>query len=183
MQCRGQEGREELVRWREITRKMRIAFHGDGIISQFEGYETLEGFDWEGYRQPYGDSHRLDRILGAEGDTPDRYKVSKQADVLMLFYLFSSDELGALCAQLRYPFAYETIPNNVDYYLGRTSHSSTLSRIVHSLGAGAIRSRPLMAPLHRGPGERRQRQAGRHHARGHSFGRDGGYRRSRTTLL
>ncbi len=30
---------------------------------------------------------RLDRILKAEGDSPNKYKVSKQADVLMLFYL------------------------------------------------------------------------------------------------
>ena len=123
---------EELVRWREITCKMRIGFHDGGIISQFEGYEALEEFDWEGYGQRYGDIQRLDRILEVEGDTPNRYKVSKQADVLMLFYLFSSEELSALFHQLGYPFAYETIPTNVDYYLRRTSHGSTLSRMVHS---------------------------------------------------
>jgi alpha,alpha-trehalase len=123
---------EELVRWREITCKMRIGFHDGGIISQFEGYEALEEFDWEGYGQRYGDIQRLDRILEAEEDTPNRYKLSKQADVLMLFYLFSADELSALFKQLGYPFASETIPNNVDYYLRRTSHGSTLSRIVHS---------------------------------------------------
>jgi alpha,alpha-trehalase len=98
--CRALDLREEeLVRWHEITRKMRIGFHGDGIISQFEGYEALEEFDWEGYRQKYGDIQRLDRILEAEEDTPNRYKVSKQADVLMLFYLFSADELGTLFKQ------------------------------------------------------------------------------------
>jgi trehalose/maltose hydrolase-like predicted phosphorylase len=70
-----------------------VPFHDDGIISQFEGYDELEEFDWDGYREKYGDIHRLDRILEAEGDTPNRYKVSKQADVLMLFYLFSADEL------------------------------------------------------------------------------------------
>jgi alpha,alpha-trehalase len=123
---------EELVRWREITCKMRIGFHDGDIISQFEGYEALEEFDWEGYGQRYGDIQRLDRILEAEEDTPNRYKISKQADVLMLFYLFSADELSALFKQLGYPFASETIPNNVDYYLRRTSHGSTLSRIVHS---------------------------------------------------
>lgn len=37
----------------------------------------------EGYREKYGDIQRLDRIIEAEGDTPNRYKVSKQADVLM----------------------------------------------------------------------------------------------------
>jgi trehalose/maltose hydrolase-like predicted phosphorylase len=26
-------------------------FHGDGIISQFEGYDELEELDWEGYRE------------------------------------------------------------------------------------------------------------------------------------
>jgi alpha,alpha-trehalase len=31
--------REELERWEEISHKMRIAFHDDGIISQFEGYD------------------------------------------------------------------------------------------------------------------------------------------------
>ena len=31
--------------------------------------ERLEEFDWEGYRAKYGNIQRLDRILGAEGDT------------------------------------------------------------------------------------------------------------------
>ena len=33
-------GRDELARWEEISRKLVIPFHGDGIISQFEGYGT-----------------------------------------------------------------------------------------------------------------------------------------------
>jgi beta-phosphoglucomutase family hydrolase len=123
---------DEIERWEEISRKMRIVFHDDGIISQFEGYDRLEEFDWEGYRQKYGDIQRLDRILEAEGDTPNRYKASKQADVVMLFYLFSADELRDLFERLGYPFEYETIPKNVSYYLQRTSHGSTLSRVVHS---------------------------------------------------
>lgn len=123
---------DELGRWADITRKMRLVFHNDGVISQFEGYETLEEFDWRGYREQYDDIHRLDRILENEGDTPNRYKVSKQADVLMLFYLFSSEELGSLITQLGYPFAYETIPKTVEYYAQRTAHGSTLSRLVHS---------------------------------------------------
>jgi alpha,alpha-trehalase len=124
--------REELQRWENISRKMRVVFHGDGIISQFEGYDQLEEFDWEGYRKRYGNIQRLDRILEAEGDTPNRYKVSKQADVLMLFYLLSADELREIFHRLNYPFEYETIPRNIDYYLERTSHGSTLSRVVHA---------------------------------------------------
>lgn len=125
-------GEEEKERWQDISGKMRVVFHDDGIISQFEGYEELEEFDWEGYEEKYGNIQRLDRILEAEGNTPNRYKVSKQADVLMLFYLFSAEELGELFEKLGYPFEYETIPKNINYYLERTSHGSTLSWLVHS---------------------------------------------------
>ncbi len=123
---------KELALWRNITHKMRVVFHDDGIISQFEGYDELDEFDWNGYRKKHEDIQRLDRILEAEEDTPNRYKASKQADVLMLFYLFSSEELRRIFERLGYPFDYETIPKNIDYYTKRTSHGSTLSRVVHS---------------------------------------------------
>lgn len=122
---------DELETWEEISRTMRVVFHGDGIISQFEGYDALAEFDWEGYRKRYGDIQRLDRILEAENDSPNHYKASKQADVLMLFYLLSAEELSEIFNDLGYPFQYETIPQNVEYYLKRTSHGSTLSRVVH----------------------------------------------------
>ena len=125
-------GEEETTLWKDITNKMRVVFHDDGIISQFEGYDRLEEFDWEGYRKKYNDIQRLDRILEAEDNTPNRYKASKQADVLMLFYLFSSEELRPLFNRLGYSFEYETIPKNIEYYMKRTSHGSTLSRVVHS---------------------------------------------------
>jgi len=125
--------REEVERWEDVSRKMFVPFHGDDIISQFEGYEDLEEFDWETYRERYGVVMRLDRILEAEDDTPNRYKASKQADVLMLFYLISATELDELFERLGYGFRSETdIPKNVDYYLQRTSHGSTLSALVHS---------------------------------------------------
>jgi alpha,alpha-trehalase len=125
-------GQVELERWRDISQKMFLPFHEDGIISQFQGYDELEEFDWEGYREKYGDIQRLDRILEAEGDTPNRYKVSKQADVLMLFYLFSLQQLSQLFEQLGYTFTKETINKNVAYYLDRTSNGATLSRVVSS---------------------------------------------------
>jgi alpha,alpha-trehalase len=123
---------EEIALWHEISRRMRIVFHGKGIISQFEGYGQLEEFDWQKYRSKYGNIQRLDRILEQEGDTPNRYKLSKQADVLMLFYLFSSEELEWLFKRLGYEFDQNIIPRNIDYYLERTSHGSTLSSVVHS---------------------------------------------------
>ncbi|WNG32385.1 glycoside hydrolase family 65 protein [Archangium violaceum] len=122
----------ELAHWDDVSRKMRLVFHEDGVLSQFEGYEQLEEFDWEVYRKRYADIHRLDRILEAEGDTPNRYKLSKQADVLMLFYLFSAEEMRELFERLGYPFDAGMIPRTVEYYLQRTSHGSTLSGVVHS---------------------------------------------------
>jgi alpha,alpha-trehalase len=125
--------RRELARWDRISRSLVVPFHRDGIISQFEGYEDLEEFDWVGYAERYGDIQRLDRILEAEGDSTNRYKVSKQADVLMLFYLLSPEELSRIFDRLGYEFDPRTdIRRNIDYYLQRTSHGSTLSRIVHS---------------------------------------------------
>jgi alpha,alpha-trehalase len=122
----------EIERWTDISHKMRLVFHADGVLSQFEGYDALEELDWETYRQRHGDVLRLDRILEAEDDTPNRYKVSKQADVLMLFYLFSAEELERIFQRLGYPFDPSLIPRTVDYYLARTSHGSTLSQVVHS---------------------------------------------------
>ena len=122
----------ETDRWDEISRRMFVPFHDGGIISAFEGYERLPELDWEEYRARYGDIHRLDRILEAEGDSTNRYKVSKQADVLMLFFLLSAEQLVELFDRLEYAFDPATIPANIDYYLERTSHGSTLSRVVDS---------------------------------------------------
>ena len=62
----------------------------------------------------------------------NNYKASKQADVLMLFYLLSADELYELFDRLGYPFAPDQIPKTVEYYQSRTSHGSTLSAVVHA---------------------------------------------------
>ncbi|MER7014460.1 glycosyl hydrolase family 65 protein [Saccharopolyspora sp. NPDC000359] len=122
----------EVDRWRRIAQRMFVPFHGDGIISQFEGYDQLDELDWDGYRHRYGDIQRLDRILEAEGDDPNRYQASKQADVLMLFYLLPADELTEVLGDLGYPVADDAIPRNIRYYLQRTSHGSTLSAVVHA---------------------------------------------------
>jgi trehalose/maltose hydrolase-like predicted phosphorylase len=122
----------ELDRWDHVSRKLRLPWLTDGILAQFEGYEKLEEFNWTDYIERYGDIARLDRILEAEGDSTNRYKVSKQADVLMLFYLLSADELYELLDRLGYPWDRALIPRTIDYYLRRTSHGSTLSRLVHS---------------------------------------------------
>ena len=121
----------EIDRWRDITAHMFVPFH-DQVISQFEGYADLPELNWEEYRRRYSDIQRLDRILEAEGDDVNCYKASKQADVMMLFYLLSSDELRYILDGLGYEFAGDAIPRTIDYYMARTSHGSTLSGVVHS---------------------------------------------------
>jgi trehalose/maltose hydrolase-like predicted phosphorylase len=125
-------GEDELGRWDDMSLKMFVPFHGDGIISQFEGYEDLEELDWDAYRAKYGNIQRLDRILRAEGDDPDRYKLAKQADTVMLFFLFPEDELRGLFERLGYNYTPETARKNIEYYDARTSHGSTLSFIAHA---------------------------------------------------
>ncbi|MEH0548469.1 glycosyl hydrolase family 65 protein [Streptomyces sp. B21-105] len=120
----------ELAQWEDVSRTLHVPFH-DGVVSQFEGYGDLAELDWEGYRERYGDIRRLDRILEAEGDTVNHYKASKQADVLMLGFLFSPAELRALFERLGHPLDEDTWSRTVDHYLVRTSHGSTLSGLVH----------------------------------------------------
>ena len=110
MESLGIHGRE-LDQWDDVSRRMYVPFHsasnsampGDEVISQFEGYGDL-GPRLARLPQRYGNIQRLDRILEAENDSVNRYKASKQADVLMLFYLLSSDELRELMARMGYRF-------------------------------------------------------------------------------
>ena len=48
---------DEIRRWQEISRKMFVPFHGDGIISQFEGYDDLQDLDWDGSPLPQARQH------------------------------------------------------------------------------------------------------------------------------
>ncbi|MFE5587742.1 glycoside hydrolase family 65 protein [Kitasatospora sp. NPDC056531] len=121
----------ELDRWQEVERHLHVPFHG-GVLSQFDGYERLDELDWAAYRRRYPDLRRLDRILEAEGDTVNRYKASKQADTLMLWFLFSAHEVRDLLRRLGHPTGHELLRRTTDYYLRRTVHGSTLSSVVHA---------------------------------------------------
>ncbi len=123
---------QEIETWKEMGRKMYVPFLADGVISQFEGWEDLEELDWGAYRRKYGNIQRLDRILRAEGKEPDRYKLSKQADTVLLFYLFRQDELKQIFERLGYTYTPETLHKTVAYYDARTSHGSTLSFVAYA---------------------------------------------------
>lgn len=121
---------ERLDYWEDVSRRMYVPFH-HGVVSQFDGYESLAELDWDGYRARYTDIRRLDRILESEGDSVNRYQASKQADTLMLGQLFRPAELQKLFARLGYRLDDEVWRATVAYYLRRTSHGSTLSSLVH----------------------------------------------------
>jgi trehalose/maltose hydrolase-like predicted phosphorylase len=123
---------EEMERWEKITRQMYVPFIKDGIIEQFEGFTNLQDLDWQRYHEKYGEVLRLDRILESENDDVNNYKAAKQADVLMLFYLLSIEELESIFSKLGYEFNQDALNKNIDYYDKVTSHGSTLSKLVHS---------------------------------------------------
>jgi trehalose-phosphatase len=123
---------DEIRAWEDMSRRMFVPFNEDGVMSQFEGYDELEELDWDGYRARYGNIQRLDRILRAEGDDPNRYKLAKQADTLMLFFLFTDEQLRHIIERLGYEFRPDSRRRTIDYYDRRTSHGSTLSYLVHA---------------------------------------------------
>ena len=125
---------EDLGRWDNISSNMFIPFIQQGkVIEQYEGFDKLKELDWEKYRSQYGENIRLDRILESEGDNVADYKAVKQPDVLMLFYLFSAEEITAILERMGYTFdPKEQIPLNISYYQDITSNGSTLGKVVHS---------------------------------------------------
>ena len=58
--------------------------------------------------------------------------LAKQADTVMLFYLFSDEQLRHLFEGLGYEYGPDTARENIAYYDARTSHGSTLSFITHA---------------------------------------------------
>ena len=121
-----------LERFEDISRRMYIPFR-DGVVEIFQGYGDLPELDWEGLRARHGDIRRADRVLESEGDTPNRYQVTKQAGgITMLSYLLSNEEIIDIIQGLGYDCDQETLDRSIDYYLPRTSHGSTLSAVVHA---------------------------------------------------
>jgi trehalose/maltose hydrolase-like predicted phosphorylase len=122
----------EIGAWEHLSRRMFVPFHDDGVISQFDGYGALRELDWEHYRRTYGMIERLDLILEAEGDSANHYRLAKQADVLMLLYVLGEDQLIRFLDRMGYAVSPAQMAATVDFYLARTAHGSTLSRVAHA---------------------------------------------------
>lgn len=123
---------ENLATMKKIQKLLTIEVNDEGIIAQYEGYFDLKEIDWAAAKEKYGNIYRMDRILKADGKSPDDYKVSKQADTLMLFYNLNKGKIDEILADLGYDLPSDYLEKNLLYYLNRTSHGSTLSRIVHA---------------------------------------------------
>ncbi len=123
---------EEITYWNDIRRKLRLVISDGGIIAQYDGYFELKELDWAYYRKKYGNIHRMDRLLKAEGKSADDYKVAKQADMLMTFYNLDKEQVDRILEEMGYKLPGDYLEKNLRYYLARTSHGSTLSRVVHA---------------------------------------------------
>lgn len=113
-----------------MRHQMKLSISSEGIIEQYEGFFSLKSLDFQAYKTKYGDIHRIDRLLKAEGQSPDEFQVIKQADLLMLLYNFGARQTETLVTQLGYTLPSDWLAKNTAYYLARTTHGSTTSRPV-----------------------------------------------------
>lgn len=140
---------QELLLWDDISKKLNLIISEDGIIAQFDGYFDLKELDWDAYREKYTNIYRMDRILKSEGKSPDDYKVAKQADTLMTFYNLPEEEVNKILTRLGYSLPEDYLSRNLHYYLKRTSHGSSLSRVVHGQLAQIINDETLSWQLYK----------------------------------
>lgn len=122
----------EIQKWGEIRKNLNVIVK-NGIIIQFENFDKLKEVNWKHYMKKYGDIRRMDRILKSENKSPNSYKLLKQADTLMIFYLLDFKEaievLRDLGIRIKNPRSFTD--RNFHYYLPITTHGSTLSRFIH----------------------------------------------------
>ena len=133
----------ELQKLEDVKHKLSLEIDKDGIIAQYEGYFELKELDWNYFREKYGNVYRMDRLLKAEGKSADDYKVAKQADTLMTFYNLNKEKIDEILTDLDYTLPENYLEKNLEYYLARTSHGSTLSRVVHAQLAQMVNNEKL----------------------------------------
>ena len=114
----------------KVRENLYLDIDENGVIAQYAKYFELKEVDFAAYEAKYGDIHRIDRLMKAEGISPDEYQVAKQADTLMLMYNLGHEHVIKLVKQLGYELPKNWLKVNRDYYLARTVHGSTTSRPV-----------------------------------------------------
>ena len=119
---------DEIGHWDRLSRSLAVVFHQDGIISQFRGYDSLQPID----RAQLARSHphqRADLALQAEGRDANAFHLAKQPDVLMLPYILPGTQLQDMLGHMGYPVTHDQLARTARYYLDRTVHDSSLSRV------------------------------------------------------
>jgi len=138
---------QELNHWKDISGKLNIVIK-DNILAQYDGYFGLKELDWDYFRKNFGNIYRMDRVLKAEGMEADEFKVAKQADTLQTFYNLDEKDVTQILENLGYKLSPDYLSANLEYYLKRTSHGSTLSRVVHAQLANMIDNKKLSWELY-----------------------------------
>ncbi|MBS3762351.1 MAG: glycoside hydrolase family 65 protein [Planctomycetes bacterium] len=108
----------EIELWREMADQFYVPFDDEkGIHEQFEGFFDLKD------ERPDGDMTQK-MFTGPVLHSMKPTQLSKQADTVLLYYLFPDD------------FSEETCRKGFDYYEARSTHASSLSRSIYAaLGA------------------------------------------------
>ena len=152
---------------------MFVPFHGDGIISQFEGYEDLEELDWDAYRAQARQhpAARPDPARRGRGPRPlQARQAGRHGDAVLP--VLGDDELKRAVRAARLPVSPMTRGARTSTTTTeRTSHGSTLSFVAHAGVLAGVDPRELVGALPRRAGERRRRRPGRHDQGGHPHGR------------
>jgi hypothetical protein len=127
-------GAEEPEQWARVARGLRLSFHEDGILAQFDGFDRLRPLDLRAMAEAHP-GQRVDWVLEALGETADAHQAVKQADALMLPHLLPDGELEEILGRMGYRLDAEDWRRAAAWYLARTTHDSSLSRVVW---AGAL---------------------------------------------
>lgn len=111
----------EAIRWMEISKRIYFPMRSDGVIEQFSGFFGLRDFELkrdELFKPP------IDRLF--EWEQVNQLKLIKQADVLMIFFLFPD------------VFPLQVVDANYRYYSRMTDHASSLSAPVYAAIAAQV---------------------------------------------
>ena len=118
---------EEIKQFADVAKKLPILRNKDGIIMQCKEFDSFADpqFNklWKGYAQGKKEGHYAQYV---PQERLYRTKCLKQADVLMLMFLFFNE------------YSKEEILATWDYYVPFTTHDSSLSLGVHAMLANRI---------------------------------------------
>jgi trehalose/maltose hydrolase-like predicted phosphorylase len=141
---------EEPGHWDQVSRNMRLCFHGEGIISQFEGLERLASSTGTSLAAATATStgSTASGVRGRQREPLPGLQAGRRAHALLPL-LARADGAPGLLLFRRCDSAHDRQLSAADesWVHPEPGH--------HCLGARPLRSAALLDPLHRGPRQRR----------------------------